>query len=81
MQRLVVLNPQIRGDSLTGTLQNCAVQPCQTTEPVAIRLADIFRLETRRVDPTATAFTILGVGTLATFVGVLLAFENWTGYP
>lgn len=75
-QRLVVLNPQIRGDSVTGTLQNCSVQPCQTTEPVVIRLADIVRLETRKFDVKATTYTIMGVGAVAAFATVLIAWEN-----
>lgn len=76
-QRLVVLNPQIRGDSLTGTRQNCAVQPCQTTEPVAIRLADIVRLETRKFDGKATTYTIMGVGGVAMFVTAMIAFDKF----
>lgn len=77
LQQMVVGNPEIRGDSLTGTRLNCVAETCQPAGPVSIRLADIFRLETRRVNAEATAYTILGIGVAAGAIAVLLAFENW----
>ena len=77
LQQMVVLNPAIRGDSLTGTRMNCAAEPCTPSGPVAISLADIFRLETRKINPEATAYSILGLGGATAFIVIALAMENW----
>ena len=74
LEQLIVMKPEIRGDSLTGSWMNCSAEPCR---PVSIPLAAIFRLETRKVEAKATAYTILGVGAGAMFVTMMIAWENW----
>lgn len=67
---VVVLGPTVGGDTLRG-------RSALTGYPVAIPLADVLQLETRRSNGTSSGLVVAGIGVGA--VGIGIAAACWMG--